>query len=89
MTGISLLLFFHHVPYDHRLKSGKTVIQHIYDTHNEGVGQVKENYESWKTLEGLIDDERYQHVLERLKDQIGYAEVWRDSVNTYFQCLIH
>ncbi len=37
-----LLLFFHHVPYSHRLKSGKTVIQHIYDTHFEGVEQAKQ-----------------------------------------------
>jgi alpha-glucuronidase len=27
-----LLLFFHHVPYKYRLKSGTTLIQHIYDT---------------------------------------------------------
>src|SRR5207247_1463995 len=31
-----LLLFMHHVPYTHVLKSGKTVIQHIYDSHYEG-----------------------------------------------------
>ena len=31
-----LLLFMHHVPYTHVLHSGKTVIQHIYDTHYEG-----------------------------------------------------
>mgnify|MGYP002508773981 CR=1 FL=1 len=31
-----LLLFFHHVPYTYRLKTGKTLIQHIYDSHFEG-----------------------------------------------------
>ena len=79
-----LLLFFHHVPYTHKLKSGKTVIQHIIDTHTEGVEKVRKYYESWKTIDGQIDDERYMHVLERLKDQVGYAEVWRDSINSYF-----
>jgi alpha-glucuronidase len=79
-----LLLFFHHVPYSHRLRSGRTVIQHIIDTHTGGVEMVRKYYERWKTLDGLIDSERYMHVLERLRDQIGYAEVWRDSVNNYF-----
>jgi alpha-glucuronidase len=79
-----LLLFFHHVPYTHKLKSGKTVIQHIYDTHNEGVEKVKEYYEKWQALERLIDDERYEHVLKRLEGQIRYAEEWRDSINLYF-----
>jgi alpha-glucuronidase len=79
-----LLLFFHHVPYSHRLKSGKTVIQHIYDSHNEGVEKVREYYDKWQTLEGLVDVERYKNVQERLKAQIGYAEEWRDSINSYF-----
>jgi len=79
-----LLLFFHHVPYTHKLKSGKTVIKHIYDTHNEGVEQVRGYYENWKNLDGLMDEDRYQDVLNRLKDQIKYAEQWRDSINSYF-----
>lgn len=79
-----LLLFFHHIPYTHILKSGKTVIRHIYDAHNEGVEQVRGYYENWKTLDGLMDEDRYQHVLNRLKDQIKYAEQWRDSINSYF-----
>ena len=37
-----LLLFFHHVPYNYVLHSGKTVIQHVYDTHYTGVEQVQE-----------------------------------------------
>lgn len=31
-----LLLFFHHVPYQHVLQSGSTVFQHLYDTHFAG-----------------------------------------------------
>jgi len=79
-----LLLFFHHVPYTYMLKSGKTVIQHIYDTHNEGVEKVQEYVDEWETLQGMIDDDRYEHVLQKLKNQIKYAEEWRDSINTYF-----
>ena len=35
-----LLLFMHHVPYTHKLHSGKTVIQYIYDSHYEGADAV-------------------------------------------------
>ncbi len=79
-----LLLFFHHVPYSHVLQSGKTVIQHIYDSHHEGVQQVKNYQEQWESLKGLIDDERYEHVLNKLRQQVGLAEEWRDSISTYF-----
>ena len=79
-----LLLFFHHVPYTHRLKSGKTVIQHIYDTHFEGVEQAKWLKETWQSLQGKIDEERYHDVLERLEIQVEHAKEWRDVINTYF-----
>jgi alpha-glucuronidase len=35
-TPDELLLFFHHVPYTYVLHSGKTVVQHVYDSHYEG-----------------------------------------------------
>lgn len=79
-----LLLFFHHVPYTHRLKSGKTVIQHIYDTHFEGVEQAQWLKETWESLEGKIDKERFKDVLERLEIQVEHAKEWRDVINTYF-----
>ena len=55
-----LLLFFHHVPYTHRLHSGKTVIQHIYDTHFEGAEQARGLVERWESLEGKVDEARFQ-----------------------------
>ena len=79
-----LLLFFHHVPYLYKLKSGKTVIQHIYDSHNEGVEQIINCKAQWQSLKGLIDDERFEHVKNRLTQQGGYAREWRDSINSYF-----
>ena len=39
-TPDELLLFFHHVPYTYKLHSGKTVIQHIYDSHYQGAAQA-------------------------------------------------
>lgn len=79
-----LLLWFHHVPYTHRLKSGKTVIQHIYDTHYEGAMQAGEYVRDWKLLEGRIDEGRYLATLERLEYQAGHTEVWRDAIVYWF-----
>ena len=79
-----LLLFFHHLPYTHKLKSGKTIIQHVYDSHNDGVKQVENYLSEWKSLKGLIDKERFEHVSNKLSAQVKYAKKWRDSMNSYF-----
>ena len=54
-----LLLFLHHVPYTHKLHSGKTVIQYIYDSHYEGADAVEGYVRQWKSLRGLVDEQRY------------------------------
>lgn len=79
-----LLLFFHHVPYSWRLKSGKTLIQHIYDTHFEGVEEVEEMISLWKGLKGRIDGTAWENVRERFERQLYNAKEWRDQVNSYF-----
>lgn len=79
-----LLLFFHHVPYCYVLKTGKTLIQHIYDTHFEGVEEVEQFQKKWSALEGKLEDRIFQCVSERFKRQLANAQEWRDQVNTYF-----
>jgi alpha-glucuronidase len=85
-TPDELLLFFHHVPYTYELSSGKTVIQHIYDSHYAGAQLAAGFVNQWKTLRGRVDEERYEEVLGRLEFQAGHAIVWRDAVcNWFFQ----
>ncbi|MFY1670298.1 alpha-glucuronidase [Plantactinospora sp. WMMB334] len=81
-----LLLFFHHVPYRHVLRSGSTVVQHIYDTHFAGVEEVAEMRRRWERIAGagLVDPALHDRVAERLDEQLRCAEEWRDRVNTYF-----
>ncbi len=79
-----LLLFFHHVPYTHTLKSGKTVIQHIYDTHFEGAARAAEQIAKWDSLRGRMQDGLHAQVRERLVHQAEHACEWRDRINTYF-----
>jgi alpha-glucuronidase len=79
-----LLLFMHHVPYTHVLHSGKTVIQHIYDSHYEGAAAAERLVAQWLALKGRVDEQRYEEVLARLEDQAGHAVVWRDAINNWF-----
>lgn len=79
-----LLLFFHHVPYEYRLKSGKTLIQHIYDSHFEGVEEVERMIGVWEGLKGKVPDTAYEVVRERFTRQLSNAKEWRDQVNSYF-----
>ena len=79
-----LLLFFHHVPYGHRLKSGKTVIQHIYDSHFDGADGARRLLDTWLSLAGHIDPVRFAQVRGRLELQVANAAQWRDVVNSYF-----
>jgi alpha-glucuronidase len=83
-TPDELLLFFHHVPYTHVLHSGKTAIQHIYDSHYEGADRAEELVQQWSSLQGRVDEERYTAVLGRLDYQAGHAIVWRDAICNYF-----
>ncbi|HTT17914.1 MAG TPA: alpha-glucuronidase family glycosyl hydrolase [Candidatus Sulfotelmatobacter sp.] len=75
-----LLLFFHHVPYTYVLHSGKTVIQHVYDSHREGAEQAQVFIGEWKSLEGHIDSARYRDILARFEFQAGEAVKWRDTI---------
>ncbi len=79
-----LLLFFHHVPYGHVLRSGSTVIQHIYDTRFAGVERVRWMRGRWDRLAGVIDRALHDRVASLLDEQLRSAVEWRDQVNTYF-----
>ncbi|HEX6340902.1 alpha-glucuronidase [Umezawaea sp.] len=79
-----LLLFFHHVPYDHVLHSGTTVVQHIYDTHFDGHDEVRRTAATWAALEGRVPAAVFDRVTDLLTEQLRCATEWRDQVNTYF-----
>lgn len=83
-TPDELLLFFHHVGYDHVLHDGTTVVQHIYDTHFAGPEAVRRYIELWDGLRGEIPDAAFDNVAHRLRLQLDNAKEWRDQVNTFF-----
>lgn len=84
-TPDDLVLFFHHVPYSHVLRSGKTVIQTIYDLHYDGATAAAGFVTRWKALEGRVDEARYSDILKQLEYQAGAAELWRDAICGWFR----
>ncbi|MCL1801651.1 MAG: alpha-glucuronidase, partial [Promicromonosporaceae bacterium] len=83
-TPDELLLFFHHVPYTHQLHSGKSVIQHIYDSHFEGLDKVLSAKDTWEQIAAQMPTDVTERVNERLAEQVKSATDWRDIINTYF-----
>ena len=79
-----LVLFFHHLPYTHVLKSGKTVIQHIYDTHFEGAGMAEGFLAKLESIRDLLPEDAYERMHQRLEHQAEHSKDWRDIINTYF-----
>jgi alpha-glucuronidase len=80
-----LLLFMHHVPYTYRLRSGKTVVQHVYDTHYMGAEGAVQLIADWQKLQGHVDQERYEKILALQRFQAGHAVVWRDAITRWFE----
>ncbi|MFF2452256.1 alpha-glucuronidase family glycosyl hydrolase [Isoptericola sp. NPDC058082] len=79
-----LLLFMHWVPYGHRLRSGKTVIQHLYDTHFTGVEHAAGFADAWRSLAGKVDGQRHDDVAASFAAQVAHATLWRDVVVGFF-----
>lgn len=79
-----LLLFFHRLPYSHRLKNGKTLLQYYYDMHFEGVREVEDFISQWQSLKQHLPKAVFESVGSRLARQLENAREWRDVVNTYF-----
>ena len=79
-----LLLFFHHIPYTRMLKTGKTLIQHIYDSHFEGEEEARGLASDWDSLKDVVPAVVFDRVKERFDLQLANAREWRDQVNSYF-----
>lgn len=86
-TPESELLFFHHLPYTHKLKNGKTLIQTIYDYQFKGVEKSKWLLNEWERIENKIDKQRFTEVKERLEQQLYYAKKWKNSLTSFFYTL--
>lgn len=79
------LLWFHHLPWSYKTKSGKILWDEICYRYYQGTDQVKTMEEQWKTLSGKIDAERFKQVSSLLHIQYQEAVWWRNACVLYFQ----
>ncbi len=82
-----LLLWFHHVPWDYRLRSGRSVWEELVIRYSRGVREVANMRRTWASLAGRIDPERFDQVSTFLAIQEREARWWRDASVAYFQTL--
>ena len=78
------LLWFHHVPWTHQMKSGQTLWEELCHHYDRGVQQVRDFQKIWDSVETCIDEERFQTVQSRLKIQARDAVWWKDACLLYF-----
>jgi alpha-glucuronidase len=79
------LLWFHHLPWDYRLKNGQTLWNGLVSHYDQGVKDVTAMQATWQSLAGVIDPQRHQEVADRLAIQVADAATWRRQILTYFQ----
>ena len=79
------LLWFHHLPWDYKMKSGKTLWDELCLHYNAGVEGVKTMQKDWNSLQGKIDGDQFDFVGKKLEKQLGVAQWWKNSCTLYFQ----
>lgn len=79
------LLWFHHLPWDYKMPSGKILWDELVAYYYKGVEEVRGMRKLWDSMEGKIDTERFNHVKQLLKIQEDEAIWWRDGCVLYFQ----
>jgi alpha-glucuronidase len=81
----NLLLWFHHVPWDFEMASGRTLWNELCLRYEEGVDSVKCLSDQWELSKSKIDTDRFEAVKALLVKQERDAKIWRDACILYFQ----
>ncbi|MEP6848908.1 MAG: hypothetical protein ABI999_08620 [Acidobacteriota bacterium] len=81
------LLWFHHVPWTYKMRSGRTLWDELALHYQRGVDWVRKTRKDWASLKGSIDPERYAAVSKKLAIQERDSIWWKDASLSYFQSL--
>ena len=82
------LLWFHHVPWNYRMKSGSTLWQELCMKYNMGVAMVEVYRDYWHTAAKQYmkgHEQEWQHTDSLLNVQLENAKEWRNTCLKYFQ----
>jgi alpha-glucuronidase len=83
------LLWFQHVAWDHKMKSGRTLWDEMIVHYDAGIAEVAQMRKTWATTEPYVDDERWSQTATFLAIQQKEAQWWRDACIAYFQTFSH
>jgi alpha-glucuronidase len=81
----TFLLWFHHVPWDYRMHSARTLWDELALHYQRGVSWTRAARRDWNTLKQAIDEERHEAVAKKLGIQERDAIAWKDASLLYFQ----
>ncbi|MEO8016807.1 MAG: alpha-glucuronidase family glycosyl hydrolase [Pseudomonadota bacterium] len=84
-TPEQFLLWFHHVPWDYRMASGRILWDELVYRYSHGVEVVGQMRRTWAGLERYVDADRFAQVAAFLAIQEQEARWWRDACIAYFQ----
>ena len=81
----NLLAWFHHVPWEHKMKSGRTFWDELCHKYDDGVHEARHFLVVWDAMKPYVDPQRFDEVQHKLRIQARDAEWWRDACLLYFQ----
>lgn len=81
------LLWFHHLPWDYKMKNDRTLWDNLGMKYQEGVDEVRNMIKIWNNSKKYIDTERYQEISQLLEIQLKEAIWWKDACMSYFQSI--
>jgi len=79
------LLWFHHLPWDYKVKSGRTLWDELVTDYDRGAKQAAQMQATWAAMKPYVDPERFAAVSANLGIQAREARWWRDASIAYFQ----
>ena len=81
----NLILWFHHLPWDYKMKSGRTLWDELCYTYQEGIDEAASFIKVWESVEKYVDSQRYENIHRKIVRQAKDAIWWRDACMLYFQ----
>ena len=79
------LLWFHHLPWDYKMKNGRILWDELCYHYDAGVQQVREFQKIWNKVQPYVDRQRFEDVQGNLRDHSRDAQIWKDACVLYFQ----
>lgn len=86
-TPEKFLLWFHHLPWDWRMRSGRTLWAELVARYDAGVAAAADLRRRWRRLGKSVDARRFREVDDCLAVQEREAGWWRDACIAYFRSL--